>query len=90
MRVKETRSADVVPLDELPEWVVNVYVMPPPELMPPVPPMDPAFGFPEALWVGVRNDAAAAKARRAWLAQHAPHVTSRQLWQRRRDLRTAR
>ena len=71
-------------LADLPDWVLGL--TDPPEL-PPVPPMDPAFGFPEAWWVRVCNHAAAGELRRAWLAKHAPNVSNRLVWaeaQRRR------
>lgn len=87
MRLKET-PVELL-LADVPDWVVGV-APPPAGLLPPVPPMDPLFGFTEAEWVRVKNHQATAAARWAWLARHAPHVTSRQLWQRRRDLRTTR
>lgn len=81
MRRKEPTAT---PLDELPDWVLNAHLDAP--NLPPVPPMDPAFGFPEAMWVRITNGAASAQARRDWMAEHG--VSSRDLWQRRRQITT--
>lgn len=84
MKRKEV-AVDTV-LAELPDWVLGL-CPPPSELMPPVPPMDPAFCFPEAWWVRIKNDEAAADLRRRWLAKNAPDLTSRQVWAERRSRR---
>jgi hypothetical protein len=49
--------------------------------------MDPSFCFPEAMWVRICNDSAAADLRRRWLAKNAPDLTSRQVWAERRARR---
>lgn len=66
-------------LASIPDWVLRL-APPPEELMSPVPPMDPAFCFPEAWWVRICRDADTADLRRRWLAKHAPDLTSRQVW----------
>ncbi|MBM7807656.1 hypothetical protein JOD57_003493 [Geodermatophilus bullaregiensis] len=89
--MKRKEVAVETALASIPDWVLRL-APPPEELMPPIPPMDPAFCFPEEWWVRISNDGAAADLRRRWLAKHAPDLTSRQVWaeaQRRRTERTA-
>ncbi len=84
MKRKEAPQESV--LADLPDWVVGI-APPPAGLLPPVPPMDPSFCFPEAMWVRICNDSAAADLRRRWLAKNAPDLTSRQVWAERRARR---
>lgn len=81
MKRKEVRVD--TDLAELPDWVVGIAPAPA-GLLPPVPPMDPNFGFTEAEWVRCKVHEFTAEARRAWLAKHAPDLTSRQICAERR------
>lgn len=81
-RAATAHGSGVLDPRKLPDEMVSVN--PPADWpVPPVPAPD-GFAFEENMWGRVQRDVHWTAHRRAWLAEHAPTVTSRQLYAERR------